>query len=116
MADKVAQRLPSPLPFLHLSVPFGDSSHRKTAWQVLPTARLLRSQQQQAAGRPGGRTEPGVPTPAWMPLASGSVREGGAHPRCGRRSQQWYVQEEKPEIISLILKAREAFPASWVFW
>lgn len=55
------------------------------------------------------------PTPVQVPLASGAARKGGSYLRLKRRRNKCRLQKEKPERISLILKAGEAFLASRVF-
>lgn len=110
MADEVMCCFPSPCPPAPMCQysPWGLFPQKNS---VASPLWLLWSPRQQASSGLGGSAVSSTPCPSsWV------TREGrGPHLRLGRRKNKCCLQEEKPEIISLILKAGEAFLASQFF-
>lgn len=116
MADTAMHCFPPPFPFPHVNMPLGNSSRRKTAWQVLSTSLLpLLQGSKHQAGQVAALNR-ASPAPIQVPLASGAAGEGRVHLRFKRRRKKTPVfAKGKLEIFFLMLKAGKVFFASSVF-
>lgn len=94
MVDTVMRCFPSPLPFPHVNMSLGDTSHRKTVWQVLSTSLfwLLQGSKHQAGQV--AALNPASPVPVQVALASEAPGEGRVHLRFRRRRKIRYLQKE----------------------